>query len=291
MKRSLLAAGLVLFTSLVVSAATVLNVSYAQLIGAQAVVIGKATPGATIYWEGAPVATAIKSGFLAGYFSFAGIMPWDCTGNLSDGTTTISVLVKTPRPAIECRAPAPVAQTGQKTSYAPHDDGDQLAGVTQPTPRFTDNGDGTLSDNLTGLTWLKNANCGGVPAPNQQGALDYVASLNATGKMNNLDCGDRSNNSVNQTDWRLPNIKELESLINYGFVNPAFSGMSGTTNGTAQDPFTNFQVNAGYWSSSTYAGDPNIGWGINYTNPNTIVNNGGKYWYGWVLAVRGGKTF
>jgi hypothetical protein len=33
-------------------------------------------------------------------------------------------------------------------------DGEIRAGVAWPTPRFTDNGDGTATDNLTGLTWL-----------------------------------------------------------------------------------------------------------------------------------------
>jgi hypothetical protein len=291
MKRSLLAITLVLFASLAASAATLLKVSYAQSIDGQAVVIGKAAPGAAIYWEGSKVTTAVSGGLLAGYFAFSGIMPWDCAGKLSDGTTTVNVAIKTTRPDLECRAPAPVAQTGQKLSFAPHDDGDDQAGVTQPTPRFTDNADGTIADNLTGLIWLKNANCSGAPAVSQQAALAAVASLNATGTMNNLQCGDMSNASGHQTDWRLPNIKELESLINYGFSNPAFSGASGTTKGSAQDPFSNFQIASGYWSSTTYAADPTIGWGINFSNPSTIVNNGLKTFAGFVLAVRGAKTY
>src|SRR5512139_3706494 len=43
------------------------------------------------------------------------------------------------------------ANTGQ--------DGDKQAGIAWPSPRFTDNKDGTVSDNLTGLIWLKDANC------------------------------------------------------------------------------------------------------------------------------------
>ena len=75
MKRSLLAIGLVLFASLAASAATLLKVTYAQSIDGQAVVIGKAAPGAAIYWEGSKVTTAVSSGLLAGYFAFSGIMP------------------------------------------------------------------------------------------------------------------------------------------------------------------------------------------------------------------------
>ncbi|UCE55232.1 MAG: hypothetical protein JSV31_07260 [Desulfobacterales bacterium] len=54
---------------------------------------------------------------------------------------------------------APVAKTGQTDSYADCDDGDLEKGIVWPVPRFTDNEDGTVTDNLTGLVWLKNANC------------------------------------------------------------------------------------------------------------------------------------
>ena len=47
----------------------------------------------------------------------------------------------------------PCAGTGQ--------DGDIQAGVAWPNPRFTDNGDGTVTDNLTGLMWTQNANPAG----------------------------------------------------------------------------------------------------------------------------------
>jgi hypothetical protein len=38
-------------------------------------------------------------------------------------------------------------------------DGEKLKGVALLSPRFTDNSNGTVTDNLTGLIWLKNANC------------------------------------------------------------------------------------------------------------------------------------
>src|SRR3989338_929461 len=100
-------------------------------------------------------------------------------------------------------------KTGQTTSYATGDDGDLKRGVAWPSPRFTDNGDGTVTDNLTSLAWTKDANA---PEPaacssatpkrgTWQGALNYVACLN-------------TNNYLGYTDWRLPNINELESLVN-----------------------------------------------------------------------------
>ena len=59
--------------------------------------------------------------------------------------------------------PAPVARTGQAPTIpftAPAgSDGALQKGTAWPNPRFTGNGDGTVTDNLTGLTWLQNTNC------------------------------------------------------------------------------------------------------------------------------------
>ena len=41
------------------------------------------------------------------------------------------------------------------------EDGEIQAGTNWPSPRFTDTGDGTVTDNLTGLMWLKDGNCFG----------------------------------------------------------------------------------------------------------------------------------
>ena len=57
---------------------------------------------------------------------------------------------------------APVPKTGQTISYGTRDDGDLQKGVAWPTPRFTDNNNGTVTDKLTGLIWMKNANAFGV---------------------------------------------------------------------------------------------------------------------------------
>ena len=52
-----------------------------------------------------------------------------------------------------------VAATGQTISYATGDDGALKRGVAWPEARFTDNLDGSITDNVTGLVWLKNAGC------------------------------------------------------------------------------------------------------------------------------------
>jgi hypothetical protein len=44
-------------------------------------------------------------------------------------------------------------------SFATGDKGDLEAGMPFPTPRFTDYRHGTVTDNLSGLIWLKDASC------------------------------------------------------------------------------------------------------------------------------------
>jgi len=129
--------------------------------------------------------------------------------------------------------PAPVEKTGQTTSFAPGDDGDLQMGVPWPDPRFNDNEDGTVTDNLTGLIWLKNANC--------FGKRSWSKSLSDCNSLASGNCG-LTDGSV-AGDWRLPNVKELLSLIDYGKNYPDPGLPSG-------HPFLGIQYV--YWSSNTF---------------------------------------
>jgi hypothetical protein len=162
--------------------------------------------------------------------------------------------------------PAPVEKTGQTTSYRTGDDGDLEKGVASPSPRFTDNGDGTVTDNLTGLMWAKAATLNqGRMAWND--AIDYV---------NNLTLGLNGCGTSN-TDWRLPNVKEYQSLIDFSNYNPALP---------TGHPFT-FVPLFGYWSSSTYTNDTNYAWVVFMYNGDVL--SGDKTLTGYVWAVRGGN--
>jgi Protein of unknown function (DUF1566) len=166
-------------------------------------------------------------------------------------------------------------------------DGDLQKGVALPNPRFTDNGDGTITDNVTELIWLKNANC-----PNTgrdwPTALADVASLNSTGYMNGNDCGDTSNAGNHQTDWRLPKIRELLSLLNFAFNSPAISNAAGTGKGSGSDPFANFPAASlsPYWSSTAKADDSGTVWGVGFSDGDVLDFRASNDFF--VTAVRGG---
>ncbi|MFZ1827229.1 MAG: DUF1566 domain-containing protein [Candidatus Competibacteraceae bacterium] len=162
-------------------------------------------------------------------------------------------------------APGPVPKTGQTTSYAAGDDGDLEKGVAWPNPRFTDNSNGTVTDNLTGLIWLKNANC--------FGSINWANALADANTLATTACG-LTDGSV-AGDWRLPNVNELLSLIDRGRSAPALP---------SGHPFTGVQ-SSDYWSSTTTASNTGawlvyLGGGLVYA-----LGKAGTY---YVWPVRGG---
>jgi uncharacterized repeat protein (TIGR01451 family)/CSLREA domain-containing protein len=98
--------------------------------------------------------------------------------------------------------------SGQTTSYSPGDDGAYHSGVPWPEPRFTDHGDGTMTDELTGLMWTQDnvtpgpAVCTPGIQKNWFDSLAHVDCLNA-------------NAYLGYTDWRMPNAIEIMSLANH----------------------------------------------------------------------------
>jgi hypothetical protein len=213
----------------------------------------------------------------------AGPWFWKCKGSNGGGTAACRAGVLTS--AIQL----PV--TGQTTCYdatnaaiacaGTGQDGDKLTGTAWPNPRFMDNNNGTVTDNLTGLVWLKNAACtgtvGGIaggPMP-WANAIIYSNSL-ATGK-----CGLTDGSSAGQ--WRLPNREELKSLVNMAYANPAAWLNS--------QGFTSVQTNGFsgyYWSSSTVAYDTGRAWYVGMANGG-YVTDWAKTDYIYVLPVRAGQ--
>jgi hypothetical protein len=171
-----------------------------------------------------------------------------------------------------------VTQTGQTTIYATGDDADLQKGVALPNPRFTDNGDGTVTDNLTALIWLKDANCFGVK--------NWITALNDCNTLASGSCG-LSDGSL-AGDWRLPSIRELHSLINFACNEPAISDAEGTGQWEWADgsPFTSVYSNY-YWSSTTHTLSPENAHGVHFSSGG--VANMSKVWTVHLWPVRGGQ--
>ena len=154
--------------------------------------------------------------------------------------------------------PSGCAGTGQ--------DGEYQAGVSV-APRFTDNGDGTVKDHLTGLIWLQNANCFGI--------LDWTTALSDANTLSGGACG-LTDGSVAGA-WRLPNLRELQSLIDYQHFTPPLP---------TGHPFSGVQ-SVHYWSSSTYAGIPDYAWVVDTVDGYVYAHS--KVSTSYVWPVRGGQ--
>jgi hypothetical protein len=194
-------------------------------------------------------------------------------------------------------APADIWETGQKTCYdaagsvitcaGTEQDGDLKPGVAWPTPRFTKNVNGTVTDNLTGLIWLTNANCletvGGVAKGS--GYLTWANALTWSNSLAAGSCGLSDGSAAG--DWRLPNRKELLSLVDFEYSNPALSNTAGTGKWTAGAPFDGVQSDF-YWSSTTYALYTFYAWYVYMDYGYVGFDSKTSNFYVW--PVRGGQS-
>ena len=180
-------------------------------------------------------------------------------------------------------------------------DGDIQAGVMPPDPRFTinvnevddngvgggvpDNGicdgdescNGTVTDHLTGLIWLLDANCNDLGL-NGDGSGLWQEALDAANGLADGVCG-LDDGSI-AGDWRLPNVRELQSLIDYDNSAPALP---------TGHPFFNipFSFVIRYWSSTTHyllnwAWFVNLGDGITSSDFKFLFDK-------FIWPVRGGQ--
>ena len=186
--------------------------------------------------------------------------------------------------------PGQIAETGQITQYATYDDAyfaitpTLNVGVPWPDQRFTltycdstgpcteqlvdcdPNSPDVVTDNLTGLVWSENANLDGLKT--WTNALTYTEDVTVCGYV----------------DWRLPNSKELFSLIDRSQSGPALPTLP------ILHPFTNVQsgIDDLYWSSTTYAFDPTGAWTVDMLLGGLTPLDKDSPAFVW--PVRGGKT-
>jgi len=192
--------------------------------------------------------------------------------------------------------------SGQLTSYkamsrqadgrmvAVGDDGAVRAGGS---PQYRGNPDGTITDLTTGLTWEKKCDC-----PDQ--LHDYRTALRWSGNdvettiWDWLDAVNREGGTgfAGHNDWRIPNVKELQTLIDYERFNPATSAVFdaaacglGCTN--LADANCSCTAMDSYWSSTTYADSPQRAWVVGFNLG--LIGDMSKNEDLPVRAVRGGR--
>ena len=129
--------------------------------------------------------------------------------------------------------------------------------ASTPNSQLQDNGDGTITDTKTGLIWKRclegqsGSDCasGSAEAFTWQQALQRAQTVNSSGGF------------AGASDWRLPTIKELSSLVEHQCVDPAIN-------------LTRFPnaSNHWLWSSSAEAGGTVRAWVVNFNYGYTYLN-------------------
>ena len=144
---------------------------------------------------------------------------------------------------------------------------------------FVDNGDGTISDVHTKLMWEKLSDDGSIHdwdnfSYQWAGAFGKVSDLNAA-------------NFAGYGDWRLPQARELSTLVDFSASSPAVRtafnkdckpGCSVITCSCTKSSF--------YWSSTTVQAGPTTAWSVLFLNGS--LTTALKTSYNYVRAVRGG---
>ncbi len=161
----------------------------------------------------------------------------------------------------------------------------QVASPPAGIPRFTDHGDGTVEDNLTGLVWLQDASCAALPKTDKAGRAFGVTAVAVASALADPVCGLTDGSQAG--DWRLPNRFELESLLDLDYDDPALSDAAGTAKWTDGDPFAGVESSY-YWTSATLASDSTYVWGVDLYDGIVFYAYEINYYYVW--PVRGGQT-
>lgn len=126
-------------------------------------------------------------------------------------------------------------------------DGEFQRGEVWPTPRFVENGDGTISDTLTGLMWLTQGNCfGDLPWPT---ALQALSEFNR----GEIAC---PGVKARYDDWFVPDLAQLASLVDYQ--------ASGAGDALRLVGFSEVQ-NGVYWSVTPHRNQQNA-WSVDFAN-------------------------
>jgi len=147
----------------------------------------------------------------------------------------------------------PALVTGPMGKYVRCVSGDEY-GIND----FVDNGDGTITDNATALMWMQADSGEGM---DWETALDYAQEMNEA-------------NYLGYSDWRLPNVKELQSIVDYNYAPDA---QDEAYDGPALDPM--FSVS----EITNEAGE--LDYPYYWSSTSARFKSGGDYYYAWYVAA------
>ena len=226
--------------------------------------------------------TASDQAIAAGYHDGAGKCAGDAdlvAGNIKDGVNLFGLA--------GTLSAGGLRKTGQTTCHGTGGSGIPCAGSGHDgelqkglVRTFTDNGDGTVTDNLTGLMWEKQSDDGSIHDKDNIYTWDTtfaskVATLNSTV-------------FAGHNDWRVPNVVELQSLVNYGAGNPSTFSAFNTSCSASCTVLTCSCTRVGdYASSSTYHNSPSLGWFVHFGDGFTYFDNKSDNFF--LRAVRAGS--
>jgi hypothetical protein len=173
-----------------------------------------------------------------------------------------------------------------------------------PGPRFTDNGNGTITDTTTGLQWEKKdsfdaagepvvcpggSTCGNPHdadnrytlsvegnSPDGSAYSDFLAKLNSAGGF------------AGHTDWRLPSVGELQYLVDHARFDPSIDSAFNTACAPACSVTTcSCTVRDSYWTATPVVDLPGAAWAVDF-NRGTVSYYDDTTLPLFVRAVRGG---
>lgn len=145
--------------------------------------------------------------------------------------------------------------------------GNQATAAKPTPPRFVDNGDGTVTDNQTGLMWEKKTS--GVGGPSEvNNAYSWSSSGSApdgtlfTDFLAQMNCASSADGTCplngKYRDWRIPTVTELRSILDTSVPGCGVSPFP-----PCIDPIFG-PTASGYWSSTSEAGNPESAWAVRF---------------------------
>jgi len=161
--------------------------------------------------------------------------------------------------------------------------------TAKPVIRYTDNGDGTVTDNRTGLIWLKKANYSVRTRmlwwSRLKQKMTWEEAMKWAANLAHGQCGLSDGSKAG--DWRLPTKEEWEAMVDRRYKNPALSNAAGTGQWKEGDAFSGVMssfFSSWYWSSTSK--DMSSAWLV-YLYDGYVSSYGETSTY-YVWPVRGG---